>query len=125
MMASGEGLNLFQQLTYYTSIVSRADTEYYLSDMRPDNNKDSIIIEVITKSETDFIDLNSTKILADLQICDTTNTLPIATTMTVAKYGIFDNFGQAPFKQITLQEGDIEMNKSIGTYPFRWILRIE
>ena len=72
-MASSEGLNLFQQPTYDTSIVSRADTEYYPSDMTPDNNKESIIIEVINKSETDFIDLKSTEILADLQICDTTD----------------------------------------------------
>ena len=43
IMASGEGLNLFQQPTYDTSIVSRADTEYYPSDMTPDNNKESII----------------------------------------------------------------------------------
>ena len=69
-MASGEGLNLFQQPTYDTSIVSRADTEYYPSDMTRDNNKESIIIEVINKSETDFIGLNSTEILADLEICD-------------------------------------------------------
>ena len=118
-MASGEGLNLFQQPTYDTSIVSRADTEYYPSDMTPDNNKESIIIEVINKSETDFIDLNSTEILADLQICDTTDNSVINTTMAAAEYGICNNFGQALFKQITLQEGDIEMNNSTGTYPYQ------
>ena len=118
-MVSDEGLNLFQQPTYDTSIVSRADTEYYSSDMTPDNNKESIIIEAINKSETDFIDLNSTEILADLQICDTIDNAPIAATMTAAKYGICNNFGQALFKQITLQEGDIEMNNSTGTYPYQ------
>ena len=87
--------------------------------MTPDTNKESIIIKVINKSETDFIDLNSTEILADLQICNTTDTSPIATTMAAAKYGICNNFGQALFKQITLQEGDIEMNKSTGTYPYQ------
>ena len=118
-MASGEGLNLFQQPTYDTSIVSRADTEYYPSDMTPDNNKESILIEVINKSDTDFIDLNSTEILADLQICDTADTAVINTTMAVAMYGICTNFGQALFKQITLQERDIEMNNSTGTYPYQ------
>ena len=118
-MVSDEGLNLFQQPTYDTSIVSRADTEYYSSDMTPDNNKESIIIEAINKSETDFIDLNSTEILPDLQICDTIDNAPIAATMTAAKYGICNNFGQALFKQITLQEGDIEMNNSTGTYPYQ------
>ena len=87
--------------------------------MTPDNNKESIIIEVITKSETDFIDLNSTEILADLQICDTTDNAVINTTMAAAKYGICTTFGQALFKQITLQEGDIEMNNSTGTYPYQ------
>ena len=38
--------------------------------------------------------------------------------MTDAKYGICNNFGQALFRQITLQEGDIEMNNSTGTYPY-------
>ena len=118
-MASSEGLNLFQQPTYDTSIVSRVDTEYYPSDMTPDNNKESIIIEVINKSETDFIDLNSTEILADLQICDTTDNAVITTTLSAAKYGICNNFGQALFKQITLQDGDIVMNNSTGTYPYQ------
>ena len=112
-MASGEGLNLCQQPAYDTSIVSRADTEYYPFHMTPDNNKESIIIEVINKSETDFIDLNSTEILADPQICDTTDNSAIATTMTAAKCGICNKFGQTLFKQITLQEGDIEMNSSL------------
>ena len=85
-MASGEGLNLFLQPIYDTSVVSRADMEYYPSDMTPDNNKESIIIEVMNKSETDFIDLNSTEILADLQICNTTDNSAIATTLTVAKW---------------------------------------
>ena len=118
-MASSESLNLFQKPTYDTSIVSRVDTEYYPSDMTPDNNEGSIIIEVINKSETDFIDLKSTEVLADLQICDTTDNAPIATTRAAAKYGICTTFGQALFKQITLQEGDIEMNNSTGTYPYQ------
>ena len=87
--------------------------------MMPDNNKESILIEVINKSDTDFIDLKSTEILADLQICDTTDTAVSNTTMAVAKYGICNKFGQALFKQITLQEGDIEMNNSTGTYPYQ------
>ena len=68
--------------------------------------------------------MNSTEILADLQICDTTDNSVISTTLTDAKYGICNNFGQALFKQITLQEGDIEMNNSTmnnstGTYPYQ------
>ena len=114
-MASGEGFNLFQQPAYDTSIVSRADTEYYPSDMTPDNNKESVIIEVINKSETDCIDLTSTEILADLQICDTTDNSAIATTLTAAKYGSCNTFGQALFKQITLQKGDVD--NSTGTIP--------
>ena len=39
--------------------------------------------------------------------------------MAAAKYGICNNFGQALFKQIILQEGDIEMNNSTGTYPYQ------
>ena len=118
-MTSGEGLNLFQQPPYNTSIVSRTDTEYYPSNMTPDNNKESISIEVINKSKTDFIDLNSTEILADLQICDTTDNSASNITLAAAKYGICNNFGQALFKQITLQEGDIEMNNSTRTYPYQ------
>ena len=118
-MASCEGLNLLQQPPYNASIVSRTDTEYYPSNMTPDNNKESISIDVINKSKTDFIDLTSTEILSDLQICDTTDKSAITTTMAAAKYGICNKFGQALFKQMTLQEGDIEMNNSTGTYPYQ------
>ena len=72
-MASGEGINLFQSPTIDTTIQSRADTDYYLSDAVPDNSKETITIEVINKSEVDFIDLNSTEIIADLQIGDTSD----------------------------------------------------
>ena len=36
-----------------------------------------------------------------------------------ADYGICTNFGHAMFKQITIQEGDVEMNPSTGTYPYQ------
>ena len=63
--------------------------------------------------------MKSTEILADLQICDTTNNSALATKMTDAKYGMCNNFRQVLFKQITVQEGDIEMNNSMGTYPYQ------
>ena len=37
--------------------------------------------------------------------------------MSAAYYGICNNFGHAMFRQITIQEGDVEMNPSMGTYP--------
>ena len=72
-MASGEGVNLFQSPVVDTSVISRTDTDYYPSDAVPDNNKETITIEVINKSEVDFIDLNSTEVIADLQICNKAN----------------------------------------------------
>ena len=118
-MTSSEGLNLFQQPSYDNSILSRTDTEYFPSDMVPDKNKEGIIIDVINKSETDFIKLHSTDILADLQICDDTDKSRLGNTMVMAKYGICNNFGHVLFKQITLQQDDIEVNSSTGTYPYQ------
>ena len=69
-MASGEGINLCQSPTIDTAIQSRSGTDYYPSDAVPGNSKETITIEVINKSEVDFIDLNSTEIIADLQIGD-------------------------------------------------------
>ena len=119
-MASGEGTNLFQSPTVDTAIQSRSDTDYYPSDAVPGNSKETITIEVINKSEVDFIDLNSTEIIADLQIGDKSdNGKKLSSYLKDAKYGICNNFGHALFKQITLQEGDTEMNKSTGTYPYQ------
>ena len=118
-MASGEGVNLFQSPVVDTSVISRTDTDYYPSDAVPDNNKETITIEVINKSEVDFIDLNSTEIIADLQICNKANNAKLNSFLKDAKYGICNNFGHALFKQITLQEGDTEMNNSTGTYPYQ------
>ena len=118
-MASGEGVNLFQSPAVDTSIQSRTDTDYYPSDAVPDNNRETITIEVINKSEVDFIDLNSREIIADLQICYKTNDVKLGRAMKDAGYGICNNYGHALFKQIILQEGDTEMNNSTGTYPYQ------
>ena len=56
-----EGLNLFKQPFSDASVISRTDTDYYPSDAIPENSKETIQIEVINKSEVDFIDLNSTE----------------------------------------------------------------
>ena len=74
---------------------------------------------MINKSETDFTDLYSTEIFADMQLCDTTDKSRLGSTMVVAKYGVRNNFGHVLFKQITLQQGDIDMNSSTGTYPYQ------
>ena len=114
-----EGLNLFSAPISDASIISRQDTDYYPSDSVPDNNKETITIEVINKSEVDFIDHSSKEILMKLQIRNKTNNAPLNSTMIAAKYGICNNFGHSIFKQITLQEGDIDMNTSTGTYPYQ------
>ena len=59
------------------------------------------------------------KLSVVLQKCDTMDNSAIATTLTAAKYGICNKYGQALFKQIDLQEGDIEMNNYTGTYPYQ------
>ena len=114
-----EGLNLFKQPFSDASIISRTDTDYYPSDAIPDNSKETIQIEVINKSEVDFIDLNSTEIIMNLRIQNKETNANLATDLKVAKYGICNNFGHAMFKQITIQEGDVEMNPSTGTYPYQ------
>ena len=114
-----EGLNLFKQPFSDASIISRTDTDYYLSDAIPDNSKETIQIEVINKSEVDFIDLNSTEIIMNLRIQNKETNANLATDLKAAKYGICNNFGHAMFKQITIQEGDVEMNPSTGTYPYQ------
>ena len=119
-----EGLNLFKQPFSDASIISRTDTDYYPSDAIPDNRKETIQIEVINKSEVDFIDLNSTEIIMNLRIQNKETNANLATDLKVAKYGICNTFGHAMFKQITIQEGDVEMNPSTGRIPTRLILRI-
>ena len=114
-----EGLNLFKQPFSDASIISRTDTDYYPSDAIPDNSKETIQIEVINKSEVDFIDLNSTEIIMNLRIQNKETNANLATDLKVAKYGICNNFGHVMFKQITIQEGDVEMNPSTGTYPYQ------
>ena len=119
-MANGEGINLFQSPTVDTTIQSQADTDYYPSDAVPDNIIETITIEVINKSDVDFIDLHSTEIIADLQIGDTSdNGKKLSGNLKDAKYGICNNVGHALFKQITVQEGDTEMTNSTGTYPYQ------
>ena len=114
-----EGLNLFKQLYSDASIISRTDTDYYPSDAIPDNSKETIQIEVINKSEVDFIDLNSTEILMKLRIQNTAGNAPLNADLHTAEYGICNNFGHALFRQITIQEGDVDMNPSTGTYPYQ------
>ena len=114
-----EGQNLFKQPISDASIISRTDTDYYPSDAIPDNSKETIQIEVINKSEVDLIDLNSTEIIMNLRIQNKENNANLATDLKVARYGICNNFGHAMFKQITIQEGDVEMNPSTGTYPYQ------
>ena len=113
-----EGVNLFKQPFSDASVISRRDTDYYPSDAIPDNSKETIQIEVINKSEVDCIDLNSTEILMNLRIQNKANNTPLAEDMSVAHYGICNNFRHAMFRQITIQEGDVEMNPSMGTYPY-------
>ena len=114
-----EGLNLFKQPFSDASVISRTDTDYYPSDAIPDNSKETIQIEVINKSEVDFIDLNSTEILMTLRIQNKANNTALGEDMSAAHYGICNNFGHAMFRQITIQEGDVEMNPSTGTYPYQ------
>ena len=114
-----EGLNLFKQPISDASILSRTDTDYYPSDAIPDNSKETIQIEVINKSEVDFIDLNSTEIIMGLRIQNRDDNTNLGSDLKVAGYGICNNFGHAMFKQITIQEGDVEMNPSTGTYPYQ------
>ena len=97
-----EGLNLFKQPFSDASGISRTDTDYYLSDAIPDNSKETIQIEVINKSEVDFIDLNSTEILMNLRIQNKANNAALAEDMSAAHYGICNNFGLAMFRQITI-----------------------
>ena len=72
-----EGLNLFKHPFSDTSVLSRTDTDYYPSDTAPDNNKETITIKVIYKSEVDFTDLNSTEILMKLQIQNKADKAPL------------------------------------------------
>ena len=118
-MIHAEGLNLFQTPLSDVSVISRHDTDYYPSDAVPNNSKETIQVEVINKSVEDFIDLNSTEIHLSLQICNKADGTKLDSSLKDAKYGICNNFGHAMFKQITLQEGDVEMNNSTGTYPYQ------
>ena len=112
-----EGLNLFKQPFSDASVISR--TDYYPSDAIPDNSKETIQIEVINKSEVDFIDLNSTEILMNLRIQNKAKNTALAGDMSAAHYGILNNFRHAMFRQITIQAGDVEMNPSTRTYPYQ------
>ena len=114
-----DGLNLFKQPFSDASVISRTDMDYYPSDAIPDNSKETIQIEVINKSKVDFIDLNSTEILMNLRIQNKANNTALAEDLSAAHYGICNTFGHAMFRQITIQEGDVEMNPSTGTYPYQ------
>ena len=114
-----EELNLFSLPQFDGSIISRQDTDYYPSNASPGNTKETIIINVINQSDVDFIDLSSTEILLQLRVKKKSDNSNLASTMKAAKYGICNNFGHSIFKQITLQEGDIDMNLSTGTYPYQ------
>ena len=111
-----EGLNLFKQPFSDASVIWRTDTDYYPSDAIPDNSKETIQIEVINISEVDFIDLKSTEILMNLRI---QNNAVLGEDLKDAHYGICNNFGHAMFRHITIQEGDVEMNPSMGTFPYQ------
>ena len=114
-----EGLNLFQLPSIDSSTESRHDTDYYPSNSSPGNSKETIVIDVVNKSDVDFIDLGSTEVLVELRVKNKVNNVNLASTMHAEKWGICNGFGHALFKQITLQEGDIEMNSSTGTYPYQ------
>eukprot|EP00112_Aurelia_sp_Birch-Aquarium-sp1_P014123 Seg3025.2 transcript_id=Seg3025.2/GoldUCD/mRNA.D3Y31 product="putative protein F54H12.2" protein_id=Seg3025.2/GoldUCD/D3Y31 len=101
------------------SIKSRHDTDYYPSDAVPDNSKETIYIPVVNRSEEDLQDVGQVECHASIQICNTADGTKLASTLAAAKYGICNNFGQAIFKQVTLQEGDTDMNNSTGTYPYQ------
>ena len=117
-MINAEGLNLFQAPLADVSIQSRHDTDYP-SDAVPDNSKETIYIQVVNTSAVDLRDVSNVEIHAGLQIRNKADNAALATTMKVAQYGICNGFGQAIFKQVTLQEGDIDMNPSTGTYPYQ------
>ena len=112
-------MNLFKQPFSDASVISRTETDYYPSDAIPDNSKETIPIEGIDKSEVDFIDLNSTEILMNLRSQNKANNTALGENVSAAHYGICNKFGHAMFRQITTQEGDVEMNPSTGTYPYQ------
>ena len=114
-----EGLYLIKQPFSDASVISRTDTDCYPLDAIPENSKETIQIEVINKSEVDFIDLTSTEILMNLRIQNKADNADLDNDMKAAHYGIYNNFAHAMFRQITIQEGDIEMNPSTGIYPYQ------
>ena len=101
-------VNLFKQPYSDVSNLSRLDTYYYPSDAVPDNRKEVIQLEVNNTSEDDFIDLNSTEVLMKLRVQNTIDDSPIATTLTTAKIGVCHNFGHSMFRQITIQECEVQ-----------------
>ena len=119
-----EGLNLFKQPYSDASVISRTDTDFYLPDAIPDNSKDTIQFKGISKSEVDFIDFISTEILMNLRIQNKADNTVLGEDMSVAKYGLCNNFGNVMCRQITIQEGDVEMNPSTGCTPIKLSLRI-
>eukprot|EP00112_Aurelia_sp_Birch-Aquarium-sp1_P009137 Seg2027.4 transcript_id=Seg2027.4/GoldUCD/mRNA.D3Y31 product="putative protein F54H12.2" protein_id=Seg2027.4/GoldUCD/D3Y31 len=118
-MINAEGLNLFQPPLSDVSIRSRHVTDYYPSDTVPNNSKETIYISVVNRSLEDLQDVGQVECHASFQICNTTTGAKQGTTMAAATHGICNNFGQAIFKQVTLQEGDTDMNNSTGTYPYQ------
>ena len=118
-MINAEGLNLFQAPLADVSIQSRHDTDYYPSDAVPDNSKETIYIQIVNTSPADLRDVSQVEIHAGLQIRNKATGNALGTTMKAAQYGICNGFGQSIFKQVTLQEGDIDMNPSTGTYPYQ------
>ena len=79
-------------------LLYQEQTDYYWSDAIPDNSKEGIQIEVITKSEVDFIELTSTEILMNLRSQNKANNTVLGEDLSVAKYGICNNFVHAMFR---------------------------
>ena len=63
--------------------------------------------------------MNSTEVLLKLRVQNTIDNSPIATTLTDANIGVFHNFGHSMFRQIKIQEGDVNINPSTGIYPYQ------
>ena len=83
-----EGLNLFQLPSIDSSTESRHDTDYYPSNSSPGNSKETIVIDVVNKSDVDFIDLGSTEVLVELRVKNKVNNVNLASTMH-AEIGVF------------------------------------
>ena len=87
-----EGLNLFQLPSIDSSTESRHDTDYYPSNSSPGNSKETIVIDVVNKSDVDFIDLGSTEVLVELRVKNKVNNVNLASTMHAEKWGYLQWF---------------------------------